>query len=64
MGDDLGLVRVRVEAFYKEAGKACAGNLRCKKCGELQSCSPSDASFFLKHGWPVHCGAQMTLVSK
>ena len=57
-------IATQVRAFYDDAGKACKGDLHCLKCGEKQPCSPSDAAFFLRYGWPVHCGEQMVLTKR
>lgn len=51
----------RVDAMYDEAAKACVGRLHCTKCKLNYTCSPEDANYYLRYGWPYHHGEQMCL---
>lgn len=48
------------DAMYKDMAKAMPNVVRCDKCGKEQSVDPAHC---LRHGWPLCCGATMSLKS-
>lgn len=53
-----------LNAYYRKAGAACAGELRCQVCGKKRVCNGDDGARFLQVGWPRCCGRQMLLVTE
>lgn len=53
-----------LNAYYRQAGAACAGELRCLKCERKRVCNGDDGARYLQAGWPWCCGGQMLLVTE
>lgn len=62
--DNLTSLIARVEGLHDTLATAhpslTRGQVWCRTCGYTEQVS---ASFAMKHGWPKHCGATMTIDS-
>lgn len=47
-----------ISAMYADAASGLPDEVHCRTCGSVQRVDPEDC---LRHGWPVCCGATMTL---
>jgi len=55
-----------MDHFHDDIAQDVFGNkdwqLKCSKCGRLLSLSTSEASTYLRIGWPMCCGKTMALI--